>query len=195
MSLTLKELQKKARTMGIPYSGLRKSQLLNKIQRYKKGGNVSGSCEENTGLAIFEVFVKKYQKDSPFLRAKQSAKMNYDSRSITLKGYRYLIDEIIPLYENMYNKVVNGIRNERTFTPKASSGGLPIKINNSQQWAEAIIELQNNIDQFNRDFPDQVKRLFSVGHLTKECAETLIDACQKPCTVSSGILGKKCVYK
>lgn len=86
------------------------------------------------GYEILQLFDKKYKADKIFDRSRDKVLQLQRGGNTTVDGKNKLL-QVIELYEEMYNKFILQVENDRTFTPKASSGGKPIKLVSSKEWA------------------------------------------------------------
>ena len=193
---TVHQLKNKCRELGIKGSyKLRKPELLNVLSKSKTKKRICKpkSIKDQFGIDIFNTFIKKYQKDSPFQRSKAAVSRNFENKSITQKGKTFLIDSVIEPYEEMFLKFVKQVQDTRTFKEKASSTSKLRNIVTPQDWAEAIIEIEDLIAKFKVTFFDQVKVMMDSNTISKQCANTLISECNRPCNINK--FKKQCSYK
>ena len=203
-SKTVVELKKIAKKLDIKgYYKLRKQELVELIQlaqvlEMMPPEEIECECESEKdvfGINIFNTVVSKYETDSPFKRSKESVKENYRNKAITKEGRDFLIKSVIEPYHEMFSKFVNQVRKERTFKEKASSSSKLRKIVTSQDWAEAIIEIEDTVSKFRGVIFDQVKSMMNDKTLTRQCANLVISECNKPCKVKKNRkLKKVCTY-
>lgn len=159
---------------------------------------VQSNNEENYdkfGYDIFKIFDLKYTKANRiFERAANKVLTLYQQKRLTNQGRDYLAN-IIDLYSEAYIKFVKQVVDTRTYTPKASSGAKPIKIETAKDWAEAIIEFNDLITKFNQIFEETVKVRSSSTTLKEECEVKSVKDCIYPCEVSKGLVYSTCTYK
>lgn len=155
--------------------------------------------KQEVDILQYEIFLTVYNKyilaDKIFEKNKTKAKFMKDTNQITERGYGNILN-VINLWEQMYYRLANDVTNKREFTEKAGQGKLPRRINNSKDWAEAIIELVDTVNKYGRD----VDLAFSINSdpvtLKKECNLTDVKQCQSPCIIDRGYFTpNKCTYQ
>lgn len=156
----------------------------------------ASSIEREFGKNIFETFVKKYKVQNLFESRRKEIKIEMQGNKLTYSDYKYLNDNLIGMYEEMFDAFVNLVNTKNEFVEKSGSGNKPRKIDTAKDWAEAIIELQGLINNYQNDFQNNFKiRVFSTPE--KLCNRMTLDKCltSAECTIRKNAFSKKCVPK
>jgi hypothetical protein len=149
-----------------------------------------------TGLQIFDTFVKKYSANNIFGRARARVKFLFQTK-VLLPIDRDKLGGIIREFETLYDQFIQRVYTERLFYEKSGAGKGPRKIITPQDWAEAIIELQDTANKFEQILNDHINNYTQEQHLRVGCEKASYAACSYPCSPVKNIIraGGKCIYK
>jgi hypothetical protein len=149
-----------------------------------------------TGLRIFNIFVKKSQADNIYGRERDRILFFYNTKQLTLTDRDTLL-AIVNDFEMIYNLFIQRVEKERIFYEKAGSGKPPRKIITPEDWAEAIIELQDTSMKFKQVIDDNIRLYVNPERLKAYCEKTSFDRCEYPCTKQPNVFlrGGSCLYK
>ena len=148
------------------------------------------------GFEIFKTFDDKYRLGNKIFKTEETRIINMvRQKQITIRGYNRILDTI-KLYEQSYNKFVDGVTNDRLFYEKSGSGSPPRKIIDAKDWGEAIIEFVNLVDNYKRDLKTAYDQSFDQKLIKDECKTYSIEQCELPCIKEKPFFGKPyCDYK
>lgn len=145
----------------------------------------------SVGLKFFEEFVKHHRENNWIGGEKDHLHEHFRAHRITREDYDSLV-WMLDNYQKNYDIFIERVRNEGTFIEKSGSGGKPIVIKTPAHWMEAIMQLQNTLNQVMAVYKPALNLAMTIDGKTKSCKRTTnISACQKPCSVKKG----KCTYK
>jgi hypothetical protein len=154
--------------------------------------------EDSIGYGIFTIFDRKYRADKIFDGERRNISQLHETHQVTDPGYLFL-NEIVNLYQERYNKFIDDIETKRIFYEKSGFGKPPRSIKTEQDWAEAIIELNDLVSSFKRDIKTHSDIKRNVNNIKKECVgfEANETACQLPCKIEKPLLFKQpsCGFK
>lgn len=164
--------------------------------RRERCQSLAGEYVDQTGQEIFDVFVKKYSANNIFGRARDRVKFLYQTK-VLLTIDRDRLNGIIREFETLYDQFIDRVHAERQFYEKSGAGKGPREIITAQDWAEAIIELQDTANKFEQILNDQIQNYTKESHLETGCQKTSFSACSYPCSPVKNIIraGGKCIYK
>lgn len=195
---TVAQLRNIASIAGIPHtSKMRKFDLINVILQASSGGisSSTNTClTESDELAkeIFDTFVKKYQKDMAFERERKKVFDFYRNGQLLESDYIDLLANING-FESNHNNLITEVSNNREYKDKVS--GVTHTINTGKDWAEAIIELQDNINKFKAIINDVIKSKNNINYLTSQCDKLAYQKCVRPCIKRTSRFKNICSYK
>lgn len=152
----------------------------------------------NTGINIFETFVKKYESNNEFERLRKKIDFYYNNNKLLSSRYKE-ISNYVDDFENQYKKFISDVRVKRQFVEKASSGAKPRDIKTGRDWAEAIIELIDFFNKMKDSMDSYLKQYTDPKIIEKECEKTNIENCEaeKVCDVEKkwfGLGSPVCIY-
>jgi hypothetical protein len=194
------ELRNILSSAGIPHtSKMRKADLVNIIlQAYGTTPSSTDTCQtksDELGKEIFDTFVKKYQKDMIFQRERNKIYEFYKNKKLLSDSDYIDLLANVDGFETSYNNFIKGVDNDREFKEKSSTSKIPRTINTGTDWAEAIIELQDNVNKFKLIIPDVIKSKTNIDYLTTLCDKQGYQKCAYPCTKRTSKLKNTCSYK
>jgi hypothetical protein len=164
----------------------------------QKEAEIAKLIEQKYGKSIFDTFVKKYRVQNLFESRRKEIKAEMQQNKLTYENYKYLDENVISLYEEMFNNFVTRVNEKNEFVEKSGFGNEPRLIKEGKDWAEAIIELQGLINNFQNDFQHNFRtRVFSTPQIL--CKKMTLDKCltSAECTIKKNVFGKpkECVPK
>ena len=143
---------------------------------------------------MFKIWDLKYTKaDKVFERASNKILTLYQQK-LLLDADRDTLGNILNIYSEAYTRFVSQVAFERTFTPKAGSGQLPINIVTAKDWAEATIELVDLVNKFNQTLNESISIFTKPDYLKRNCKVKKINDCNYPCNKISGYITESCSY-
>jgi hypothetical protein len=145
----------------------------------------------SVGLKFFEEFVKHHRENNWIGGEKDHLHEHFRNHRITREDYDSLV-WMLDNYQKNYDIFIERVRNEGTFIEKSGSGGKPIVIKTPGHWMEAIMQLQNTLNQVMAVYKPALNLAMTIDGKTKSCRRiTNVANCTTPCSVKKG----KCTYK
>lgn len=148
------------------------------------------------GSRIFDIFVKKDRANNIYGKERDRVRFFYDTKQLTPQDRDTLLG-IVDNFEQVYNLFITRVDKDRIFYEKASSGAPPRKIVTPEDWAEAIIELQDTTTKFKQVMENNLQMYVSPDRLQEYCEATPYAQCSYPCTKQSSRFFRdgSCLYK
>lgn len=156
------------------------------------------ATQNDFGKEIFRTFVKKYVVQKLFDSRRKEIQIELKANKIEYSNYTKILKDVIGLYEAMFNSFVDRVNEKNEFVEKSGFGNAPRQIKTAQDWAEAIIELQGLMNNFQNDYQNSFRMyVFSTPELM--CKKMTLDKCRltnAECTIKKNVFGKEdCVPK
>jgi len=149
---------------------------------------------DSVGKAIFDIFVKKDKSNRIFENKKDEVAQLYEDKRLLLKD-KYSLLRNIYQFEDVANKFIKRVDEERKFVEKSASGKPPRDIKTPQDWAEAIIEYKGLIEWFKNTIIPQISLSIDAENINEYCTAQNSRSCDEPCVTKSNLFGKKsCIY-
>lgn len=145
----------------------------------------------SVGLKFFEEFVKHYRENNWIGGEKDHLHEHFRNHRITREDYDSLL-WMLDNFQKNYDIFIERVRTEGTFIEKSGSGGKPIVIKTPAHWMEAIIQLQNTLNQVIAVYKPALNLAMTIDGKKKSCKRIKnIADCDTPCSIKRG----KCTYK